>query len=71
MLVYVIRNSVNEKVYVGCTRQTLKLRWTQHKSMRFKEPKKQNKLYHAFKKIGFENDRKRGRKIHTGKGICL
>jgi group I intron endonuclease len=32
MVVYIVRNTVNAKVYVGCTTRTIRKRWNGHKS---------------------------------------
>ena len=49
---YIIRNSVNSKVYVGITTGTVEHRWSQHKH----DSKKgvRNKLYNALRKHGVE-----------------
>lgn len=48
MIIYVVTNSINSKVYVGQTVQSLEKRWNTHKY-------KGNALYNAIKKHGFEN----------------
>lgn len=49
--IYVIKNSVNKKVYVGQTWQTLGARFSKHK---YSEGKSCRKLHNALKKYGVE-----------------
>lgn len=54
MVVYKIHNTINNKIYVGITRQSLGIRWSQHKHNAFH--KKSNlPLYKAMRKYGIEN----------------
>lgn len=46
---YLIKNSVNSKVYVGITTRTLAIRWTEHL---LKAHKGKEKLYKAMRKYG-------------------
>ena len=52
-LVYVIRNTVNEKKYVGVTTQTLEKRWKQH-LREIKENKNNMLICKAIKKHGID-----------------
>lgn len=54
---YIIKNKVNNKVYIGKTYKSIESRFRQHiqDSQRIDLPKKQNKLYRAFNKHGIEN----------------
>src|ERR1035441_4600397 len=54
MLVYLITNTVNNKLYVGQTSQSLLKRWSSHGSDA-KRNRGPNALVHAFKKYGKEN----------------
>lgn len=50
--IYIIKNRVNEKVYIGQTVAGIAKRWSQHKA---DAVKKQSKLYHAMRKYGTHN----------------
>ena len=52
--VYLIRNKVNGKHYVGVTTQSVRQRWAEHIS-RFKRGDRDHKLYLAMRKYGPEN----------------
>lgn len=50
--IYIIRNTINDKVYIGQTTQNIRDRWLKHKS----DSKHNNtKFYHAINKYGIEN----------------
>jgi group I intron endonuclease len=51
--IYVIRNHVNEKVYVGSTTQSLSKRWGGHKANSKKRPN--YLIYKAFEDLGIDN----------------
>lgn len=51
-LIYIIKNSQNDKVYIGQTTQTLQGRWDDH---RIKSQTYKNNLYAAIREIGLEN----------------
>jgi group I intron endonuclease len=53
MVVYKISNIINEKVYIGCTYQSLTRRWRQHINLNTKN--KNTILRKAFDKYGREN----------------
>ncbi len=48
MIIYIIKNNINKKMYVGQTRMSLKERWRHHTT-------KGNLLYSAIKKYGKDN----------------
>lgn len=50
--IYIIKNSVNEKIYVGQTVAGIAKRWSQHKA---DARKKRSKLYYAMRKHGVCN----------------
>lgn len=50
--IYIIKNKVNDKVYIGSTIETLSQRFTKHK---YKSKKETYKLYNAFQEIGIDN----------------
>ena len=52
--VYVIRNHINDFVYVGSTTQSLAKRWGHHKSV-WKAGKYQFNIYKAFTELGINN----------------
>lgn len=55
MIIYVITNQINNKKYIGLTRQSLEKRWRTHlKDWRYKEGRTKP-LYLAIKKYGPEN----------------
>lgn len=53
MLVYCIKNRINDKVYVGITSKTLKCRFSWH--VRDSKAGKPKKLYDAMRELGYEN----------------
>jgi group I intron endonuclease len=55
MLVYLIRNKLNGKVYVGKTSKDLAVRWKEHLSCRNRIDQKRSHLYAAMRKYGPEN----------------
>ena len=52
-LIYVIRNTINDKVYVGQTTQTINIRFTNHKMA--SRTGEDTKFYRAMRKYGEEN----------------
>lgn len=55
-IIYIIRNIVNYKIYIGQTIHTLHSRWNSHLSaFRNKDNSKSWALYGAFKKYGIDN----------------
>jgi len=53
--IYIIKNRINNKVYVGATNRKIQQRFLQHVSNASKYRKKRNKLYLAMQKYGAEN----------------
>lgn len=53
MLVYCIKNKINDKVYVGVTSKSIKLRFSWH--IRDSKCGKPKKLYDAMRELGHEN----------------
>ena len=53
--IYIIKNLINNKVYVGATNRKIQQRFLQHVSNASKYRKKRNKLYLAMQKYGAEN----------------
>ena len=53
-LLYVIKNKINAKVYVGITKDTLDRRWTEHTS-KARCGKQRYALYNAMRLYGVEN----------------
>lgn len=53
--VYIIRNTVNEKVYIGQTIQTIEERFKQHLKPSVHKQRGNYKLYNAMRKYGKEN----------------
>ena len=53
--VYIIKNKVNNKVYVGQTTQTVEERWKYHKRASRDKNKIQYKFYKAINDIGIDN----------------
>ena len=51
-LIYIIRNTVNEKVYIGQTTLSMKLRWEAHMKPSTHKRKGTYKLYNAMNKYG-------------------
>ena len=54
-IIYVIRNNVNDKVYIGQTTSTLEERWDNHKKLSTRRIKQQYKLYKEMNEIGVDN----------------
>lgn len=53
MIIYIIKNKINGKCYIGKTNQTLQKRWYNHKHL---AKKKENRnLYNAMNEYGIEN----------------
>ena len=53
MIIYKLTNKVNNKVYIGQTKQTLEARWNQH--LVYMRKKKNTKISNALRKYGPEN----------------
>ncbi len=53
--IYVIRNTLNDKVYVGSTTRTISRRWAQHRSCAKNENVQHFKIYKAIEEIGIDN----------------
>jgi len=53
-IVYIIQNSINNKVYIGKTLDKLNLRWNGHKYSCKREEHKNRPLYRAMNKYGIE-----------------
>ncbi len=53
--IYVIRNMVNDKVYVGSTTQTISRRWSTHMTKMRNEKTKHFKIYRAMEELGVES----------------
>lgn len=53
--IYVIRNKVNDKVYIGQTSQSVKERFNQHKKPSTIKKRGSYKIYNAMQKYGIEN----------------
>lgn len=55
--IYIIKNTINDKVYIGQTIQSVERRFNKHKNDSLKDygVYKTNKFYRAIKKYGFEN----------------
>lgn len=54
-LIYIIRNNINNKVYIGQTTLTMELRWQSHMKPSVHKVKGRYKLYNAMNKHGKEN----------------
>lgn len=54
MIIYKVTNNINGKIYVGLTKQSLKLRWQQHVRSSITRPDA-TYFYRAIKKYGKEN----------------
>lgn len=54
MIVYLIRNTVNSKVYIGKTIRPIERRWYQHK-LEARNPNSRWPIYCAIRKYGVEN----------------
>jgi len=52
---YIIKNTINDKVYIGKTFSTLEKRWREHKSDSKKERCASRHLYKAFNSLGIKN----------------
>lgn len=52
--IYIIKNSINDKVYIGQTKNSLEYRFSRHKT-RIKDKNQNSALYAAFRKYGIEN----------------
>lgn len=52
--IYKITNTLNQKCYIGFTRQNVTSRWNKHKRSAFKPKLECPKLYRAFLKYGEE-----------------
>lgn len=50
--IYKIVNDVNDKIYIGQTRRTLNIRWSQHKNGIYNKNTYNNTLYKAMRKYG-------------------
>ena len=48
--IYIIKNTVNDHVYVGQTRRTIEIRWKEH--LRHCDQEKHQVLGHAMRKYG-------------------
>ena len=53
--IYIIKNTINNKVYVGQTSRTIEDRWKQHKQAAFRGDNQGIILYNAIRKYGVEN----------------
>lgn len=54
--IYIIKNTINDKVYIGKTTQGIDVRFKQHKSgLNNQNPKRQSYLKNAMKKYGVDN----------------
>lgn len=53
MIVYKISNNFNKKIYIGCTKQTLKKRIATHKS--FSKNVVKSEIHKAMNEMGFDN----------------
>lgn len=53
--IYIIRNKVNDKVYIGQTSQSVKERFNQHKKPSTIKKRGSYKIYNAMQKYGIEN----------------
>lgn len=56
-LIYIITNSINGKVYIGQTIQTLKKRWQEHCRKGFSDSERNMRIKRAINKYGRENFR--------------
>lgn len=54
-LIYIIKNTVNDKVYIGQTSQSLHDRFSQHKKPSTIKKRGSYKLYNAMEKYGIQN----------------
>ena len=53
--IYIVRNDVNEKVYVGKTTVSFKARWQDHRKTTYNDDMSDRLLYEAMCNIGFEH----------------
>lgn len=53
--IYIIKNSINEKVYIGQTARTIEARWNQHKNAALRGETQGIILYNAMRKYGIDN----------------
>lgn len=53
--IYIIKNTINEKVYIGQTSRTIEARWNQHKAAALRGENQGIILYNAMRKYGVEN----------------
>ncbi len=53
--IYIIRNHVNDRVYIGSTTRTLAQRMSHHRHDSKRDEKKHYKIYKAFAELGVEN----------------
>lgn len=53
--IYIIKNSINEKVYIGQTARTIEARWNQHKASALRGDTQGMILYNAIRKYGVDN----------------
>ena len=53
--IYIIKNSINEKVYIGQTARTIEARWSQHKASALRGDTQGIILYNAIRKYGVNN----------------
>lgn len=52
--IYIIKNTVNNKVYIGQTRRTIQLRFNEHLNLS-KKPNIKTKLYLNIRELGIES----------------
>ena len=53
--IYIIKNLINDKVYIGQTSRTIEARWNQHKAAALRGENQGIILYNAIRKYGVEN----------------
>lgn len=53
--IYIIKNDINNKVYIGKTIQSINQRFNQHKKDRHRKGFDHRPLYRAFNKYGIEH----------------
>jgi hypothetical protein len=51
--IYIIKNNINSKVYIGSTKNNIQIRWYQHRN--YLKTNYRNKLYTAFLELSIEN----------------
>lgn len=54
-IIYIIKNKINDKVYIGQTNHTLEDRWKYHKKASKDKNKTKYKIYKAINKYGIDN----------------